>query len=249
MQDRFEGDLSWIDPNFIIIKNENSNIDGFFIALGSIFNDMQGLILFEKLLSDKYEKPNPAEVTAHAGYYSGVMVQIQKLMVCTIHEFFIFLKNNPSVYESAEFKIILERLSKSNQKLWDFILAAAEDRAPSTTELLKSILKIRNNIGFHYSGKTLRSGYLSRFFGNTKDEKNKLAYYSVGPDFRSTRFYFSDAATEEALYNMGGKKIGESSIGNISLEKYKGQVIEAIELITNIISILLKNYIQSRRVS
>jgi len=247
--EKFKGELSWIDPDKLITEDSYNKTESFFLVLGVVFNDLKGLILFEKMLTDYYERPKNGEVTSHVGNYSGTMVQIKKLIASTINEFFIFLKKNSDVFSESEFKQIFNRLSRSDKQLWEAMVAASHRKLPNVTNLLDSIVQIRNNIAYHYyqSGKALRNGYISRFFGKTKDDRNKFAYYSIGDSLEATRFYFSDAAVEESLYMAAGKKPKEDIIGDISLKNYQEQVIEIIKVMNAAIASLLKNYIQSRR--
>lgn len=249
MAEKFKGELSWIDPDKLITADSYNKTEGFFLSLGVVFNDLKGIILFEKMLMDHYERPKNGEVTSHVGNYSGTMVQIKKLIASTINEFFIFLKKNSDVFSESEFKQIFNRLSKSDRQLWEAMVSASHGRLPNVTNLLNSIVQIRNNIAYHYyqSGKALRNGYISRFFGKIKDDRNKFAYYSIGDSLEATRFYFSDAAVEESLYIAAGKRPEENIIGDVSLEKYHEQVIETIKVMNVAIASLLKNYIQSRR--
>jgi hypothetical protein len=201
------------------------------------------------MLLESYKKPKTNETTAHAGNYGGVLVQIEKLIASTIHEFFIFLEKNAEIFEESEFKQVLSRLSKFDAQFWHSMVAAANNNLSSVSNLLKAIVKVRSNIAFHYdhSGKILRNGYISRFFGKVKDNKNKYAYYSLGDSISDIRFYFSDAAVEESLFIATGKKPKEDSAGDESLEKYRRQIIETINVMSNTIAVLLKNYIQMRR--
>jgi len=249
MMERFKGELNWINPDKLITKNGYDKTECFFIGLGVVFNDLKGLILFEKMLIENYEKPQNGEVTSHVGNYSGTMVQIKKLIASTINEFFIFLKKNSDVFSESEFKQVFNRLCRSDRQLWEAMVAAAHGKLSTVTDLLNSIVQIRNNITYHYyqSGKALRNGYISRFFGKVKDDRNKFAYYSIGDTLETTRFYFSDVAVEESLYMAAGKKPRESIVGDVSLAKYHEQVKETIKVMNTTIASLLKNYIQSRR--
>lgn len=198
---------------------------------------------------ENYEKPQSKEITDHAGNYGGLLVQLQKLMASIINEFFVFLKKNATVFTESEFKEVLNRLPISEKRIWDNMIAAAHGKFPQVSDLLKATVQIRSNIGFHFdhSGKILRNAYVSRFFGNVKDEKSRLAYYSLGDTIETTRFYFSDAAVEEALYIATGKQPKENSIGGVSLGGYQRQVFETIEVMSTTILLLIKNYIQLRR--
>lgn len=249
MAKRFDGELKWIDPNHLISRDKYNRVESFFLGLGVVFNDLKGLILFERMLIETYEKPQSGETTYHAGEYGGVIVYIQKLIASTISEFFMFLKKNNEVFNTSEFREVINRISKSDRDYWCKLVAAAHGRYPTIDNLLKTIVQIRSNVTFHYdhSGKILRNAYVSRFFGNTKDDKNKYAYYSVGNSIAETRFYFSDAAVEEALHIAAGKRPKENSIGDPSLEKFQGQVLDTIDVMSATIAAILKNYIQMKR--
>src|SRR3989338_4013317 len=244
---KFKGELNEITPSFLV--TESNRVEGFFLGLGVVFNDLKGFVLFEKMLQEKYEAPSADEITSHAGNYSGVLVQIQKLAASTINEFFVFLEKNTVVFKTNEFKEISNRLSKSDKVLLDGMVSAANGNLPGAEGLLKTLVKIRSNIAFHYdhSGKILRNAYVSRFFGDAKDAKNKFAYYSLGDSIELTRFYFSDAAVEEAIHIAAGKKPKECSKGDSSLAKYYTEVREALTVVGSLIMSLLKNYIQLRR--
>lgn len=249
MTQRFVGELEWIDPNFLVTKDEDEKVEAFFLGLGAVFNDMKGLILFEKMLVENYDAPATDEVSSHAGDYGGVMVQIQKLMVSTIHEFFIFLKKSSPVYTTSEFKGVLSRMAKRDRQFWEALVAAAHGKLSSVSDLLETIVKVRSNIAYHYdhSGKILRSAYVSRFLGKIENARAERAYYSIGESIATTRFYFSDAAVEEALFIAAGKERGEKYEGNEALKKHKELVRDTIDVMSTTIAILMKCYIQSRR--
>ncbi len=249
MEKKFIGDVKWIDPKFLVTENKYDRIESFFLGLGVIFNDLKGLILFEKLLLENYGKPGDKEVSSHAGNYGGIIIQVQKLIASTISEFFIFLKKNSYVFTNTEFKEILKRIPKSDMLFWYNIVAAAHGRFPTTTDLLKTMIHIRSNIAFHYdhSGKILRKAYISRFFGREDNDRSKKAYYSIGESTELTRFYFSDAAVEESLFLAAGKGFKKSSQEDISFETYRQEIRETIEVMSSTIISLLRAYIQLRR--
>src|SRR3989338_3713523 len=157
---KFKGELNEITPSFLV--TESNRVEGFFLGLGVVFNDLKGFVLFEKMLQEKYEAPSADEITSHAGNYSGVLVQIQKLAASTINEFFVFLEKNTVVFKTNEFKEISNRLSKSDKVLLDGMVSAANGNLPGAEGLLKTLVKIRSNIAFHYdhSGKILRNAYV-----------------------------------------------------------------------------------------
>lgn len=249
MAGRFGGELKWIDPKLLIDETNHNRLESFFLGLGVAFNDLKGLLLFGNMLDELYERPSKDEITSHAGNYGGIVIQIQKLFAGTLNELLIFLKKNSDVSSSVEFKEILNRLSKQDKQLWEGMIAVAYGKLPNTENLLKTIVKIRSNVAFHFdhSGKILRNAYISRFFGKTEDEKAKYAYYSIDDNIELTRFYFSDASVEESLQIAAGKKPKENSVGDIFIEKYQDQLRKTIVVICITMKSLLKNYIQLRR--
>ena len=228
------------------IYEKYDKIEDFFITLGLFFNDLKGLILFENLLVDNFEKPSEEEATSHAGNYGGVLAQIHRLFASAIHEFFEFLNKNKEILLMDEFKEILNKLPKEDKSLWEGLFAAATGDLSKLTDFLKALLRIRNNLGFHYydSGKNLRRGYKS-FFSRERTNKNQFAYYSIGETVEATRFFFSDAAADEATQLVAGKE--EKSEVNESLKQYRTQLAYTIDVLNLAIINIFKKYLQSRR--
>ncbi len=249
MSNKFRGELNWISPNLLITENKHDKTESFFLGLGVVFNDLKGFILFEKMLIDNYARPKDHEVSVNAGNYYGIRVQIDKLIASTINEFFIFLKKNTDILSGSEFEEVLNRIATSDKQFWNALVAAAHGRLPKVDDLLRAIVLIRSNFTFHYdhSGKILKNGYISRFFGKAQDPGKEFAYYSMGDSIENTRFYFSDAAVQESLHIAAGKKPKETSIGDASVEKFRSQIRETVNVISATIASLLKNYIQLRR--
>ncbi len=201
------------------------------------------------MLTDDYDPLKLGEVTDHSGNFAGVRVQIQKLIASTVNEFFRLLDSQYGILANPEFNELLVRLAKSDKELWEELFAATHGEHPSANALLKTLLYIRNNVAFHYdqSGKALTKAYVSKFFGKADDATRDSAYYSIGNDMGETRFYFSDAAVEEALYLGAEKTFKEKSVGDPSFEKYQAEVRETVGKMNGAITSLMKKYIQSRR--
>lgn len=249
MLNEFGGELRYIDPKFLITKGAPTRVEGFFLGLGAVFNDLKGLLLFEKLLTENYRVPAEGEISSHAGNYQGMVVQLQKLMASMISEFFVFLNAHSKVFSDVEFKEILNRLSQFDRRFWNGIVAASRGELPNAEDLLKAIVHVRSNTAYHYdnSGKVLPRAFQSLFFGEGEGAYSKQAYYSLGDTINLTRFYFSDAAVEESLHLAAGKKIGQNSLGDNNLARYREQIRQTILAMSATILALMKNYIQSRR--
>lgn len=248
-QGEFKGDLKWISPDKIIKEGENNEVGGFFVVLGTIFNDLKDIILFENLVIEKYRKPKADECSDHSGNYNGIMIHLNKLIASIINEFFVLLKENKNVLDTTEFKDILSRIPKSEQETWNGMVAAANDQLLELSDFVKSLIRIRNNLAFHYyqSGKMLSKGFVSKFSNEYIDERNRKAYYSIGENVEETRFYFSDAAVEEALSIEAGKEEKKKIIGDESFARYQQQLIYTVRVMNTTMSFLLKRFLQMRR--
>ncbi len=246
MKKKFKGELKHIYPELLVSKEKDNKIENFFITLGLVFNDLKGFLLFINLLEENYEKPDKDEPTIHTGNYGGVLVQTNRLIVSTIHEFFNFLEKNQDILSEGEFKEILNKLPKEDKNIWNGLFAAARGDLSNVTDFLKSILKIRHNIGFHYyqSGKILRDGYKS-FFNRKERGVNRFAYYSIGDAVKTTRFFFSDAAAEEVMQLVAGKEEGGEE--NELSEKYKKQLEDTINVLFPVIVSIFNKYLQYKR--
>src|SRR3990167_7890934 len=111
----FPGNLEDISPRHLIDENNKNDIQSFFLILGLIFNDLKGLIFFQKFVEDDYRKPEINEVSVHAGEYNGLMAQADKLLIATVGEFFKFIEENVSVLNSLSFLLLTKRLSPENR--------------------------------------------------------------------------------------------------------------------------------------
>jgi len=240
---RFIGDFKEINPSWL--KIGNGRLENFFLGLGIIFNDLKGLILFEKLLIESYEEPKKDEKSSHYGNYGGVKLQINKLMASTLNEFFIFFEKYKDIFSSSEFKDVLSRLTRAELNIFNAIVGVSCGGSTDIPDIFRTFAQIRSNLAFHYdhSGKLLGRGFDS-FFGTKKHSRNSSAYYSIGETVELTRFYFCDGVVEELLYTSAGKKKGEVLEESESFKKYQSQIMEIIRDIMPIIQKLMENYIK-----
>ncbi len=239
----FQGTLKKIHSTRLIKKNTSSDIDNFFLVLGAVYNDLKGLILLGILLGETCKKPEAEEISVHAGEYSGLRVQLNKLLISTIHEFFVFLEKNKKVFATSEFGLILKALPKKEQEVWHDLTGIAFKKNSGAYDFTLLLTKIRNNAGFHYyqSGKEFRNAFISRFFEKEKKSQNKndYAYYSIGKDMEHTRFFYIDATIEEYMSITLDSKEKDS----IQFSKLIGSIIEEMN---STIILLLREYLRTR---
>ena len=199
--EKFKCGLQSIQPTKIIDKSKIDDIDNLFLSFGLIFNDLKGIILFSDILKKEYEKPVPEEISAHSGEYAGIQLQILKLSVALIDEFFIVLEKNKDVIRGFRFKMIEKNLNKELKNKWANILFIALNPKNNSDSYLSKIARVRSNITYHYdhSGTQLRNSFIKKFFDTPKDKSNEKAYYSMGGTIETTRFFYCDAVINEYI--------------------------------------------------
>lgn len=245
LQQEFVGELKKIDPKLLIPEKGKDVVSDFFLTLAVIFNDLKGIGLFDQLLADNYRKPDREELTVHCGEYGGVYIQLYKLVIATLHEFFGFLEKNKKILFCREFKSVLSNLPNSTRRQWDIIVNISLGKTEADTDFTRTLQFVRDNAAFHYyqSSKILNRGFVSRFHESerVRQNKNEFAYYSVGDDIEHTRFFYADAAMEEYL-NM------TSVTDNIKTkEEYKLIIIKIMSDVSSIIGLILTEYIRKKR--
>lgn len=238
----FKGELRHIEPHRLIKEEVDDIVANFFLVLGVVYNDLNGLILFEKLIIDTYRKEQPEEVSVQVGNLGGIFTQINKLIVSNIREFFDFLKENEKVLLSIEFKEVLLKTNKDIQNRWEGITDFAFGRSLNSSEFTKYLILIRNNVAFHYnqSGKELKKSFCNYFYKKEKFGTNNLAGYSIGEKIEDTRFFYADAAVQEYMGLTKNDKPGGFDL------KYKKEISGIMFDMNFAISRLLKAYLKNR---
>lgn len=199
-KEEFSGNLQGISPGLIIDEGSKDESQSFFLILGSIFNDLKGLIFFQKLVEDNYRKPELNEVSAHAGEYNGLIAQADKLLIATVGEFFIFLEKNKSFLGSYKFLLLLKKLNIENRNCWNDLI-----KLNGGSTILSKIARVRSNVAFHYdhSMEEIKKGFIKSFFSDRKDlPQHKKAYFSFGNTMKETRIYYSDAAVADYIHHL-----------------------------------------------
>jgi len=243
MKQIFKGEITSLNPCRIIKENEDDEVSNFFLVLAVIYNDLKGIILFEKLISDTYEEPlstdNPS---MHIGEYGGLFTQTRKIFIGCLREFFDFLKSNKEILSTPEFQNILNKTNKDIKNRWNNIISIAFDNeSKNNSDFTKYLIKVRNNVSFHYnqSGGELKKSFRSYFYKKEKIKYNELAYYAIGENMETTRFFYADAIVQEYMRSTTNN---EEEFGI----KYKDELGQIIIDMNWTILRLLKAYLKSR---
>lgn len=199
----FPGNLKSVNPRYLIDQDNKNDFQSFFLILGLIFNDLKGLIFFQKFIEDNYRRPNADEITAHAGEYGGLLSQADRLLIATVGEFFNFIDKNKKVMNGLNFQLLLKKYKNQEYRnKWDDLVKLGDG-----STILSKIQRARSNVIFHYdhSMDELRRGFINSFFQKEKKlPQHNLASYSLGKDMEKTRIYFSDAAAQSYINLLMG---------------------------------------------
>lgn len=244
-----QGKLKKTKPESLISADgEVDDFDSFFLTLSLIFNDIKGLVYFDRFVKSKM--PDKFEgLSSIEGECTGINTQIFKMLASQLFEFMKFLEENKSVVESDRFSLYLRKLSGENKEIWSLlcyvVFSQRDNKIDSSLLDFKKILtQIRSNVSFHYyqSGKPLIDGFREHFFINKKIKKTSrdYAYYSIKKsDFDSNRFYYADAAITGYISKILGIA---GDVKDIS-----GKIIQLSGFVSLVIVGLLDIYLEEKK--
>lgn len=241
---RFLGELEFISPTKLI-SNIPNETDDFFLILALIYNDLKAVTFLDHIRNTNYEKVNKAEISAHAGEHYGLIIFHCKQTASLINEFLLFLNKNKTVFTEPFFQRILLRMDKVQRKYWKEIQSLALSEAePNKNSYVYTLARIRNNIGFHYdhSKQELRRGFINFFYEQEKDERNKRAYYSLGNNMQSSRFYYADAAVTSYIA-LRAREIKEREMLFNNFDDYANKVRSTVDSMNKTILSLMSAYL------
>lgn len=193
--------MNAISPETVVPKEGDAREESFFLALALVFNDMKGLALFSHFLN--HSNHERAEVSPRAGQWSGMAVQLDRLLAGMLWELLALIKAHEDVVGTRTFNDLVDGLSKESRASWKTIRALAVDGSKGRDPFALALCRIRNAGTFHYyAPKAVAAGFRSAFFENPSDERLQSALVSVGKDLEATRFYYADAAVQVCFQNQ-----------------------------------------------
>lgn len=232
--------LKTIDPARLIYGQVDKVAD-FFLVLGLFYNDLKNLNFHVIQTNTRFKSINKKKASSYAGEYGGIMSHLQRLFAATLHDFFRFIKENETVLKTAEFNLLYKELNKDLKDRWDLIVKiSTSDNPGDSSDFSKILLLIRNNLAFHYyqSSKSLRKGFIDRFFNDDKNISNETAYYSIGSTMNNTRFFYCDTAAERSLLDQVTKKMAH--------DKYYKEFFQVVNHVNFTIMGLMREYLRQR---
>jgi len=192
--------LRSFDP--AVLSSENK-LDRFVLTLALVFNDLKG-IMWTLFQLDTGTPAAQNVVSPYSGQWVGMRLQFTRLALGMLNETLIAVQEalDDHVLEAAEWKECLESVPELSQSAWSDLLSLAAEKE-AADPFRRFLIQARNNAAFHYGqAKVLMRGYQRFFFESDKTAFNEFAFMSLGPKMEQTRFYFADAAVQQALALM-----------------------------------------------
>lgn len=237
-------------PKDLVTENSGSSEEEgnreFLLTLALAFNDLKGLLqIHDSMMSVYGTASSLSPISAHLGEQQGIRMQIFKLLLATLHEVLVFIRESKDTYESGYIQRLLQETSKKTQLVWEIINKVAheepidDERFVELEELPNFLVNARNNVGFHYqTRRRFLEGYRRFFFkgiSGTNPEGRKWAYRSAEKgSFDASRYYYADAALQGYYIDLfGGEELEK---------KYVDKTLTLISLVVNAINDLLIEY-------
>ena len=203
------------------------------LALALIYNDCKNTIYAVHLL--KQCKPTGGyELNAVWGTWSGTDWHLFRLMISAVHELFNLIQNHQDVLTHEFFIKVVKRLPPPSRKSWESLTAAASG-ATAKEEFGHMLLRIRNQIVFHYDPKGIFAGFKRELLSPTRLQDR--AFISRGRSMDASRFYFADAAIQGYFREI----VGTGEVGQLS-----AKILNIIDSLNFALLSLVDRFIQLR---
>jgi hypothetical protein len=227
-------DLVGMDAAKIVAPSGDDPFQAFMLTLALIFNDLKGLIMFADAFRD-YKPQDENEVSASAGEWWGVDMQVHRLSIGLIRELLDVLKAFESQARDPRIAAMFRKTSPQARRDWDALLRVATDHGDEgDREFRLTLVKIRSHGTFHYGQtKPLVDGFRRHFFSGKKGKAYERAFRSSGPELRRARFFFADAAVQSLLQAFQGKSPRDAKAFLKKLRRTREQVYRTLGFLVN----------------
>lgn len=185
-----------VDPKAFLSDSKVSvEVCALVMALALFFNDLRDavyayLILMENKPGEKFQR------TVEWGNHTGMQIHLIRYHLAVLHELFKLIRSNSKILEDPFLKEVLRNLSKQSKRGWETLVTVSLG-GTGTGSLAQALVKLRNNITFHYEAKAILSGFERHFLQDGASKE--VAVLSRGDSIASTRFYFADAAAQGSI--------------------------------------------------
>lgn len=192
--------LQHFDPAaFVSEDKDTQKLCDFILTLALIYNDFCDLLFIFDLHLKNPPAPDYPKVSTERGHYIGMQLHIMRLIYSLFRETIHLIRGRKEIVDSPAFQEVYRSLSKEDKACWSALVTAANEETGEATEFNRFLEAIRSKLTFHYRDIShISSGYQRHFF---KDDGKKIqdAFISRGLSMSEERFYFADAAIENAM--------------------------------------------------
>jgi hypothetical protein len=195
--------LETFDPAaFVADDNVPQSLCNFVLTLSLIFNDLRDLYYANVLVGECRPKGLPQR-SRQWGYYSGLNLHVLRLMMSAVHELLNLIDKQKEDVDHPLLRDVVKGLPKDRRSDWCEVVKVGLGNSSTDEKLGKLLLRMRNNISFHYDPKAVHAGFKNHFFAERVDGR---AYISRGDSVEGSRFYFADASVEGLLREISGSQ-------------------------------------------
>jgi hypothetical protein len=222
--------LRRFDPKKVVPEAGNDPLATFLLALAVVYDDLKGLYLLRS--SHLKSKPPDKEISANAGQWRGMDIQLERYVIALVHELMVLMEVFAIQANGHDVSAWMTKAPASVRTKWQNLVRIATGAKAKGGDAIfsKTLLQIRNSIASHYyQPKTLVAGYRKHFFTAQKSASNEAAYASLGKNMEETRFYYADAALQAAITNLSGN-IGEKEFAR-RVRKVVDDINESLEYV------------------
>jgi hypothetical protein len=172
--------------------------DDFVLVLSVAFNDLKGMMWIIEQLNNC--RPPQFKAEPYTGQWQGMQVQAKRFIVGIINELLVATEaaEDKGILKDALFTKAVSNSGKASEQAWQDLVSVAR-KEPATTEVRRALDTARNRAAFHYDRSRLRDSYKKYFLTGPQTEYTAAAFASLGKTLESTRFFYADAAVNEAL--------------------------------------------------
>ncbi|MFO0697547.1 MAG: hypothetical protein U0230_28470 [Polyangiales bacterium] len=196
--------LSRFDPT-LLIRDQQDELGQVVLSLALWFNDLKDVLLAWETLAEAVALPDTPAIDAVAGQAVGIRFHILRLGAGLLHELLEVLRTKANLLEAPEFQAALSTLHPESLAAWNVLSRHAIARTANGHEpAFRSVVaRMRNKLIFHYVDPAdLVVGYRSHFAQGASEPHRHHAYWSLGTNAESSRFFFADAAVQAAFTGL-----------------------------------------------
>ncbi|MBH0202140.1 MAG: hypothetical protein HP496_07580 [Nitrospira sp.] len=156
--------LETFDPAaFVGDENVPQSLCNFVLTLALTFNDLRDLY-YASVLVGECKPEGAAQKNSRWGYYLGLRLHVTRLIMSVVHELLNLIEKQRDDVNHAFMRDVVRMLPTDHRRSWkEIVRTALGQSATDDHKLGKLLLKIRNNVSFHYDSKAIHKGFKNHF--------------------------------------------------------------------------------------